>query len=383
MADKEVSAEFAELMVELMKLSKEEAMYWQARMRSLAESGRVKVGSWAPADKKQWGNHAKVVDEFGETAGFIDLTDGRRLNPVEGDGARPVAPKSSETGDDLAMSVASLPEQVLGHRTESVEQRQERLGDDEFAWEHAREADDEFASYLQDPAFARLVEQENLVMDDEGRWEVGDGAEFLAEYRGQVLDRDDAYDFATRAGWEWDGVPGARPELPHAEGAVEFETGRDGLVRAGEDAWVVVRESADEHQLPVGEVVTDGQARVIAEEHLGWQWVDEPGEQIIGDRPVVVSETRVQEPAGGTAVLLADRWAWADGAGDSAQEREDVQRIEGAWSVWGETEFTRGATVPVGTVAPEGWDVDAEREREQQYHLFVEQSDSSSPDWER
>lgn len=160
------------------------------------------------------------------------------------------------------------------------------------------------------------------------------------------------------------------------DASIDFEVGRDELVNVGKAAWLVAREPVDEHHLPQGEHVTDEQARVIAEEKLGWEWADEPTDGLMnGSKPVVVASEGVQVPDG-VPVVVSGEWSWADD--------EPGASVKGSWSAFGETELTRGATVPVGTVAEPGQAVE-QGAADAQYHHFQEQADRDEvfrPDWD-
>ncbi|WP_421082813.1 hypothetical protein [Rothia nasimurium] len=168
------------------------------------------------------------------------------------------------------------------------------------------------------------------------------------------------------------------------DASIDFEVGRDELVNVGKAAWLVAREPVDEHHLPEGELVTDEQARVIAEEKLGWEWADEPTDGLMdGSKPVVVASDGVQVPDG-VPVVVSGEWSWADDEPVASVEGEPGQAVEGSWSAFGETELTRGATVPVGTVAEPG-QAREQAVADQQYQQFQEQADRremQGPGWE-
>lgn len=156
------------------------------------------------------------------------------------------------------------------------------------------------------------------------------------------------------------------------EAGLGFESGEDELLNVGRAAWVVAHEAVDEHHLPVGELVSDRQAREVAEGKLGWQWAGGRTDGLDEDKPVVVAGEGVSIHEG-VPVVVSGQWSWADEAAVSREEQEQVPDVvEGAWSAFGETGVTRGSTVPVGTVAEDGWDAAAEREREQSFHLLID-----------
>lgn len=376
MAEREVTQDVMEMLEQLAELATQEAWYWRARIEALARAGVVRGKEWAPSDKEAWGHHVKLVDGEGATAGFVDVSDAQKIEPfpdrlTETDSA--VKERDSEPGlmlDDV------LTDEALTGRVESVGEREGRLGKGSEGWDEQLAVDNEFSQYLQDPLFARLVQQEGLVMDEQGMWVIPEDAPVLGEHAGERLAREEVLQIALDSGWEWDGMPGQRPVVD-SEREVEFDAQKDSLVQIAGTAWMKVSESESALELDQGQLLSQGQAREIAVDKLGWDWVDSPDVEVDGSRPVVVSGAEVSVPEG-TRAVLADEWAWADGA---VFEWEDDARVEGAWSAFGETELTRGSTVPVGTVLEDSG-VDAGELDRQYQHFFDENATLREAGWD-
>lgn len=377
MAQEELSEDVAVLMAQMMKLSAQEALYWRERLARAVRESRVMDKDWAPRSKAGWDETVKVVDEQGRTAGFVDVSDATKLEKAqlavdrEDDELEVMGNAEHEVeasaGEEQVREFTGLNEQLLAARLESPEEREERLGGDEVAAEFEKALDYEFYALLDDPRFARLVEQERLELSDEGLWVVPEDSQLLSSVAGEHLNREVLLEAAEDAGWDWDGVPGVRPVMESSDVPVEFDSERDELVRLDDDFWMKVSEPESERELPVGEILTDGQAKEIAEKELGWQWVDEVDEVIEPDRPVVVSEARVEVDESVPSVVLADRYAWADGVDDDVVVSA-VEEPVGAGQ--------EGSTVPNGTVdvPSEKWDALAQEELNQQFHTVIEES---------
>ncbi|MFW0168771.1 hypothetical protein [Rothia sp. P4278] len=341
MDEEEVGVEqLAARVQQVMVLSEAEAMTWRSRLREMVRDQYIKPADWAPLDKKEWSIHVKLVDDAGQTVAFFRTAGAEEItSEVRELTQEPVSKDvlvQSPAEREAPLDFSPIPADFLAHRQESFEARVERLrgksmSDQEFEDKMAveYELDDEFRKYMDNPRFARLVEQEKLIMDSHAEWTVGEQANFLSEIAGESMDHSELIHYLGRTDWSWDGVPGKRPEIPGSAGPIPFDVGKDKLLNDMDRGyWLKVSSGESERGLATAQLLTKNQAREIAEQKLGWKWVDHPDTAVIPKQSLLISEADFavpDHPDSGGMVVSVDGWGFGypEGMFDTPEEPEE------------------------------------------------------------
>lgn len=345
MSEEEIGVEqLAARIQQVMVLSEAEAMSWRSRLREMVRDQYIKPADWAPLDKKEWSSHVKLVDDAGQTVAFFRTVGAEEItNEVRELTQEPVSKDAlvqSAAEREAPLDFSPIPADILAHRQELFETRIERIrgestSDKEFEEKMAveYELDDRFREYMDNPRFARLVEKEKLIMNSSGKWTVGEQANFLSEIAGESMDQSELINYLGRADWSWDGVPGKRPEIPGSPESIPFDVEKDKLLNNMDRGyWLKVSAGESKHGLATAQLLTKNQARVIAEEKLGWKWVDHPDTAVIPKQSLLISEADFAVPDhsdSGGIVMPVDEWGFGypEGMFDTPEEPEEVSTV--------------------------------------------------------
>lgn len=312
MAENEISQEVFEMLRQLAQAVLADALHWERQIRNGVLKNAIKDPKWAPRNKNAYEDIVALRDQDGNIAAKIDVSDPSVAEIKAQDYTQvPFSDELLEEAREQSINQV-ITDTVETPDVETTEELSPRL--------------QAYHQYLADPRFQRLVEQEGLVLTEDGTW-ITDPSRGNRQYLDAENDfpatQDELMDLVENRGWEWDKTyPKYEPELVDGSDAQHawlqgreqyqgfdysdprFNAETDRLYSVGGN-WITVRETDDPDMLPSGTIISESDAREIATEN-GWQWVDDEHPEIADDgRPVVVAGSEAEIPESVKEVVVS------------------------------------------------------------------------------